>query len=87
MMHRRRAAFVGPAKLARYCNGGPLISRTSGKLVLSPRDLAVYLESADASQQIDYPTHELKFVVPYVKSVDVNVSLLQIISRMFMFDV
>ena len=75
------------AKLARYCSGGPLISRTLGMLILSPRGLAVYLESADTNQPIDYPTHELKFVVPYVKSVDVFVNLLQIISKKFVFDV
>lgn len=28
-------------------------------------------DDADTNQPIDYPTHELKFVVPYVKSVDV----------------
>ena len=57
-------------------------------LILPPaRGLAVYLESADTNQPIDYPTHELKFVVPYVKSVDVFVNLLQIISKKFVFDV
>lgn len=73
-------------KLALHCRGVLVMSRTSGPL-LSSRELAVYVVSAGMNQQMHYPTHELKLVGSYVKSIGVFVSLLQIMSRKFMFDV